>query len=119
MSSEGVTKVNLEKHTPSKVTEDKNSELDKEDFQKAAQDAKDGVANTLQSAKEFVVGESNDAEQKTKPSKVGNKLDCLPALMLVLNSDDHHHSCTRAKERLCCCVRAATVTTLCKAFLMT
>lgn len=70
MSSEGVTKVDLQKHTPSKVTEDKNSELDKEDFQKAAQDAKDSVSGTLESAKEFVVGESNDADDKTKPSKV-------------------------------------------------
>lgn len=70
MSSEGVTKVNLEKHTPGTVTQDKNSELDKEDFQKAAQDAKESVSDTLQSAKEFMVGESNDAEDKTKSSKV-------------------------------------------------
>lgn len=70
MSSEGVTKVNLEKHTPGTVTQDKNSELDKEDFQKAAQDAKESVSGTLQSAKEFMVGESNDAEDKTKSSKV-------------------------------------------------
>ena len=70
MSSEGVTKVNLEKHTPSNVASDKNSELDKEDFQKAAQDAKDSVSSTLQSAKEFMTGPSNDAEDKTKTSQV-------------------------------------------------
>ena len=74
MSSEGVTKVNLEKYTPGTVTEDKNSELDKEDFQKAAQDAKETVTGTLQSAKDFMVGESNDAEDKTKSSKVRTSL---------------------------------------------
>lgn len=82
MSSEGVTKVDLQKHTPSKVTEDSNSELDKEDFQKAAQDAKDSVSDTLQSAKEFVVGESNDAEEKTKSSQVCNFSRSLHLVML-------------------------------------
>ena len=78
MSSEGVTKVDLQKHTPGSVTEDKNSELDKEDFQKAAQDAKDSVSGTLQSAKEFMVGESNDAEDKMEASKVCNCSRSLP-----------------------------------------
>ncbi len=70
MTSEGVTKVDLHKQTPSTVSSDKNSELDKQDFEKAAQDAKEGVSNTLQSAKEFMVGSSNDAEDKTKASQV-------------------------------------------------
>lgn len=74
MSSEGVTKVDLEKHTPSAVSQDKNAELDKGDFEKAAQDAKDSVSSSLQSAKEFMVGESNDAEDKTKSSKVSETL---------------------------------------------
>ena len=72
MSSEGVTKVDLEKHNPSTVTQDKNAELDKDDFEKAAQDAKDSVSSTLQSAKEFMVGESNDAEDKTNLSKASS-----------------------------------------------
>ncbi|KAL3161850.1 hypothetical protein ABBQ38_008940 [Trebouxia sp. C0009 RCD-2024] len=94
MSSEGVTKVDLQKHTPSKVTEDSNSELDKEDFQKAAQDAKDSVSDTLQSAKEFVVGESNDAEEKTKSSQGSAGDNSLQSLSddLISNELDNIHS---------------------------
>lgn len=89
MSSEGVTKVDLQKHTPSKIAEDKNSELDKEDFQKAAQDAKHSVSDTLQSAKEFVVGESSDAEEKTKSSKVCHFSRSLHGDAFSLMTDGH------------------------------
>lgn len=65
MTSDGVTKVDLHKQPPSTVSGEQ-SELDKEDFQKAAQDAKESVSSSLQSAKEFMVGGSNDAENKTK-----------------------------------------------------
>ncbi len=64
MTSEGVTKVDLHKQQLSTKPAGQEEELDKEDFQKAAQDAKESVSNTLQSAKEFVVGGSNDADNK-------------------------------------------------------
>ena len=64
MTSEGVTKVDLHKQQLSTKPAGQEEELDKEDFQKAAQDAKDSVSNTLQSAKDFVVGGSNDADNK-------------------------------------------------------
>ena len=129
MSSEGVTKVDLQKHTPSTVTKDKNSELDKEDFQKAAQDAKDSVSNVLQNAKEAIVGESNDAEAKIKPSKVSR----TPWPPACCHLDAHHQlsmyglnlllaclwSCsfTSDAKHVCCCGRIALRTTPCKAFL--
>ncbi|KAL0032155.1 hypothetical protein WJX77_008257 [Trebouxia sp. C0004] len=64
MTSEGVTKVELHKQQLNTKPAGQGGELDKEDFQKAAQDAKESVSNTLHSAKEFVVGGSNDAENK-------------------------------------------------------
>ena len=100
MASEGVTKVELHKQPQNTASGGQESELDKEDFQKAAQDAKEGVSNTIQSAKEFVVGPSNDAEDKTKSAQVGFSADDLSAYDvhfevlcndLVLRAHHSHH----------------------------
>ena len=65
MSSEGTTKIDLQKQPPNKVSGGADSELDKEDFQQAATDAKEAVTNGVKSAKEFMTGESTDAANKT------------------------------------------------------
>lgn len=65
MSSEGTTKIDLQKQPPNQVSGGAESELDKEDFQQAATNAKEAVSNGLNNAKEFMTGESNDAANKT------------------------------------------------------
>lgn len=69
MSSEGVTKIDLHKQPPNQVSGGNESELDKEDFQKAASNAKEAVSNGANNVKEFLTGASNDAANKT--SQVG------------------------------------------------
>lgn len=74
MSSEGVTKIDLHKQPPNKVSGGTESELDKEDFQQAASNAKEAVTSGLSNAKEFMTGASNDADNKmTEQTAAANK----------------------------------------------
>lgn len=75
MASEGVTKIDLQKQPPNKVSGGDASELDKEDFQKAATDAKEAVVNGLDKTKEFMTGASNDAANKTSQVRLYSLAD--------------------------------------------